>query len=178
MCFYNALIGSCQKFSGSTCIDKVQSSTRQVEIVSMFCETATMEHTLCFLNSVQFVLNTIIKYRTYFYHARNNVTIQDVIEQIRKQFTISEEETIIIREVTEEKIQDEKILSIIRIHKEDESFIRDTYKEEVDLQIQQAYEDRNRYEYLWDPKYMDDGAIFDIMAHTVIESGFQTVMAE
>jgi type I restriction enzyme R subunit len=106
------------------------------------------------------------------------ITIQDAIEQIRQKFTISEEEAIIIREVTEEKIQDEKILNTIRIHREDESFIREIYKEEVDRQIQQAYEDRNRYESLWDPKYLDAGAIFDIMAYTVIESGFQAVMAE
>jgi type I restriction enzyme R subunit len=106
------------------------------------------------------------------------ITIQDAIDQIQKKFTISEEEAIIIREVTEEKIQDEKILNTIRIHREDESFIRDTYKDEVDRQIQQAYEDRNRYENLWDPKYLDAGAIFDIMAYTVIENGFQAVMAE
>jgi len=106
------------------------------------------------------------------------ITIQDAIEKIRNAFTISEEEAIIIRDVTEEKMKDEKILDTIRIHKEDVPFIRDTYKEEVDRQIQQAYEERDKYEALWDPKYTDDGAIFDIMAFTVIESGFQTVMAE
>ncbi len=106
------------------------------------------------------------------------ITIQDAIERIRKEFTISEEEAIIIREVTEEKMQDEKILNTIRIHKEDVPFIRDTYKDEVDRQIQQAYEDRNRLEALWDEKYTEDGAIFDIMAYTVIETGIQAVMAE
>ncbi len=106
------------------------------------------------------------------------VTIQDAIDKIREQFTISDDEAIIIREVTEEKMQDETILNTIRIHREDEYFIRDTYKEEVDRQIQQAYEDRNRYETLFDPKYMDAGAIFDIMAFTVIDSGFQAIMAE
>jgi type I restriction enzyme R subunit len=34
--------------------------------------------------------------------------------------------------------------------------------------IQDAYSDRGRYEELIDPKYTDDGAIFDIMAMTVI----------
>ncbi len=106
------------------------------------------------------------------------VTLQDAIDKIRMKFTISDEEAIIIREVTEEKMQDKTILNTIRIHREDEYYIRDTYKEEIDRQIQQAYEDRNRYEKLFDPKYMDDGAIFDIMAYTVIESGLQAVMAE
>lgn len=99
------------------------------------------------------------------------VTIRDVIEKIRTQFIISDEEAIIIREVTEEKMQDEKILNTICKHKEDENFIRDTFKEEIDRQIQESYEEKNRYESLWDQKYTDKGAIFDIMAFTVIENG-------
>ena len=35
--------------------------------------------------------------------------------------------------------------------------------------IQDAYGARARYEELTDPKYTDEGAIFDIMAVTVIE---------
>ncbi|MDA3789890.1 MAG: hypothetical protein PF503_15510 [Desulfobacula sp.] len=106
------------------------------------------------------------------------VTIQNAIDKIRKEFTISDDEAIIIREVTEEKIQDEKILNTIRIHREDEYFIRDTYKEEIDRLIQDAYIERNRHEALWDEKYMGDGAIFDIMAFTVIENGLRATISE
>ncbi len=105
------------------------------------------------------------------------VTIQGAIDKIRKEFTISDDEAIIIRDVTEEKIQDETILNTIRIHREDEYFIRDTYKEEIDRLIQDAYIERNRHEALWDEKYMD-GAIFDIMAFTVIENGLQATISE
>ncbi|MCD4674975.1 MAG: hypothetical protein K8S18_03135 [Desulfobacula sp.] len=46
----------------------------------------------------------------------------------------------------------------------------------IDRLIQDAYEERNKYEALFDPKYMDDGAIFDIMAFTVIENGLQAAV--
>ena len=36
--------------------------------------------------------------------------------------------------------------------------------------IRDAYNKRARYEELTDPKYTDDGAIFDIMAVTVIDT--------
>ena len=106
------------------------------------------------------------------------VTVQDAIDKIRETFAISDDEAIIIRDITEEKIHDEKIINTIRIHRDDEFFIRETYKEEIDRLIQEAYEERDKYEALWDPKYTDAGAIFDIMAFTVIESGLQTVRAE
>jgi type I restriction enzyme, R subunit len=38
----------------------------------------------------------------------------------------------------------------------------------VNGEIQTAYEERGRYEELADLKYIDPGAIFDIMAFTVI----------
>ncbi|NWH04035.1 DEAD/DEAH box helicase family protein [Desulfobacter latus] len=106
------------------------------------------------------------------------VTVQDAIDAITEKFRISNEEALIIREVTEEKMKDETILNTIRIHKEDVVYIKDTYRETIDRRIKEAYEKKNRFEALWDPKYIDDGAIFDIMTFTVIESGLQAVIAE
>jgi hypothetical protein len=44
--------------------------------------------------------------------------------------------------------------------------------------IQNSYEDRARYEELADPKYIAPGAIFDMMALTVIYFGLQRTKAE
>ena len=101
------------------------------------------------------------------------VTVQDVIDEIREKFSISDEEALIIREVTEEKMQDPEILQTIKHHREDEYYVRHTFAQQVDAMIQHAYDQRNRYEALSDPKYIEDGAIFDIMAHTVVENGIQ-----
>ncbi len=101
------------------------------------------------------------------------VTVQDVIDEIRQKFTISDEEALIIREVTEEKMQDSKILQTIQRHRHDEYYLRNAFTQQVDGMIQLTYDQRNRYEALTDPKYIEDGAIFDIMAHTVVSNGIQ-----
>lgn len=101
------------------------------------------------------------------------VSVQDMIEQIRQQFPISEEEALYIREVTEEKIHDEGIIATVTTHKDDEPYLFGPYSAEVNGAIQDAYERRDRYKELADPKYIDPGAIFDIMALTVIRHGLQ-----
>ena len=101
-------------------------------------------------------------------------TVQDVIAEIRERFTISDEEALIIREVAEEKMADPEILETIQRHRNDEHYLRNTFARQVDGLIQSAYEERNRLEALWDPKYIDEGAIFDIMAFTVVENGIQS----
>jgi len=47
----------------------------------------------------------------------------------------------------------------------------------VNNSIQDAYEERDRYEELADPKYIDPGAIFDMMALTVINYGLHIAEA-
>ena len=105
------------------------------------------------------------------------VSVQDMIEQIRQQFPISDEEALYIREVTEEKMHDEGIIATVTTHKDDEPYLFDTYSVEVNGTIQDAYEERGRYEELADPKYIDRGAIFDIMALTVIRHGLHLSMS-
>jgi type I restriction enzyme R subunit len=75
--------------------------------------------------------------------------------------------------VTEEKIHDEEIRTTIAAHKEDIYYLESAYAGQVNYSIQDAYEKRDRYEKLVDPKYIDAGAIFDTMALTVIHHGLQ-----
>jgi type I restriction enzyme R subunit len=99
------------------------------------------------------------------------VSVQDMIEQIQQKFPISDEEALYIREVTEEKIHDEVITATVAMHKDDEPYLFGPYSAEVNGAIQDAYERRDRYKELVDPKYIGPGAIFDIMAFTVIRHG-------
>ena len=96
------------------------------------------------------------------------VSVQDMVSEIREAHEISDDEALYIKEVTEEKIADEGIKSTVIAHHDDGIYLNDIYKEQVNRMIQDAYSDRGRYEDLIDPKYTDDGAIFDIMAMTVI----------
>jgi type I restriction enzyme, R subunit len=106
------------------------------------------------------------------------ISVQDMIDEIRQKFTISDEEALYIKEVTEEKMHDEEIQSTIETHKDDEFYLENTYSGQVNHSIQDSYEDRARYEELADPKYIDPGAIFDMMALTVIYFGLQRAKAE
>ena len=97
------------------------------------------------------------------------VSVQDMVAQIRATFDISDEEALYIREVTEEKGADPAIGATVQTHREDPVYLEGPFQVQVNGQIQKAYEDRGRYDEIADPKYTDKGAIFDIMAVTVIQ---------
>jgi type I restriction enzyme R subunit len=97
------------------------------------------------------------------------VSVQDMIAEIRATFDISDEEALYIKQVTEEKAADPVIRSSVTMHREDRIYLEGAYRGQVNGEIQTAYDERGRYEELSDPKYMDIGGIFDIMAITVIQ---------
>lgn len=101
------------------------------------------------------------------------LSVQDMIAKIRETFDISDEEALYIREVSEEKIADESVQQTVAAHKSDEQFLENVFKDQVNGDIQDAYAIRELYEQLGDPKYTDTGAIFDIMAFTVIQKGLE-----
>lgn len=105
------------------------------------------------------------------------VSVQDMIDAIQRKFTISDEEALYIKEVTEEKMHDEQIQTTIAAHQDDVFYLENTYSGQVNSSIQESYEDKGRYEELADQKYIEPGAIFDMMALTVIYFGLQKAKA-
>ena len=98
------------------------------------------------------------------------VTVQDMIDEIRATFNISDEEALYIKEVTQEKSADANIRTVVIAHRGDRNYLDGDYREQVNDEIQTAYNGRGRYDELADPKYTDTGGIFDIMAVTVIQT--------
>lgn len=98
------------------------------------------------------------------------VSVQDVIAEIRAKFDITDEEALYIRQVTEEKIADPAIRNTVQAHRSNLLYPEGTYRGQVNENIQATYDDRGRYDELADPKYIDTGGIFDIMAVTVIQT--------
>jgi type I restriction enzyme, R subunit len=98
------------------------------------------------------------------------VSVHDMIDQIRARFEISDEEALYIRQVTEEKAADPVIGGTVQAHREDRIYLEVAYRGQVNGEIQNTYEGLGRYKELVDPKYIELGAIFDIMAMTVIHS--------
>ena len=105
------------------------------------------------------------------------ISIQDMIQKIRDDFEISDEEALYIREVSQERIEDEAVQQTIAGHRKDIQFLETVFKGQVNGQIQDAYALRELYEQLGDPKYTDKGAIFDIMAYTVVQKGLELAEA-
>jgi type I restriction enzyme R subunit len=96
------------------------------------------------------------------------VSVQDMIDEIRATFEISDEEPLYIKQVTDEK--DPGIRSTVHTHRDDRVYLEGAYRGQVNGEIQDICDDLARYEELSDPKYTDTGGIFDIMAVTVIQS--------
>lgn len=107
--------------------------------------------------------------------AIKKVSVSDMIARIKELFDISEEEALYIKEVSEEKIADESVQQTVVAHRDDTEFLETVFHDQVNGQIQDAYALRELYEQLGDSKYTDKGAIFDIMAYTVIQKGLEQV---
>lgn len=103
------------------------------------------------------------------------VSVQDVIDEIIQKFQISDEEALLIREVTEEKMHDGEIQKTIEKNEDDEYYLEKEYAGQVNDSIQDSYEERDHYEELADPKYIEPGAIFDMMAMAVIHFILQRI---
>ena len=72
--------------------------------------------------------------------------------------------------MTEEKVADPAIRNTVHVHREDHPYLEGPYRGQVNEDIQATYDERGRYDELADPKYIDTGGIFDIMAMTVIHT--------
>lgn len=98
-------------------------------------------------------------------------SIQATIDDIKEKYPISDEEALIIREVCEEKQSDETILLTIQRNKDRNHFLNEVYKPQIRQSIEQAYSQRGHDDEIYDDKYADNGAIFDMMAHSVLTYG-------
>ncbi len=98
------------------------------------------------------------------------VSVQNMIDEIRAKFAISDEEALYIKQVTEQKAADPIIRGTVSAHRDDPIYLEGAYRSQVNGEIKVVYNDIGRFEELSDPKYTDAGGIFDIMAVTVIQT--------
>lgn len=98
------------------------------------------------------------------------ISVRDMVDEIQAKFSISDEEALYIRQVTEQKAADPVIRGTVRAHSDDRMYLEGPYRGQVNGEIRDSYTDLGRYEELADSKYTDTGGIFDIMAVTVIQT--------
>ena len=101
---------------------------------------------------------------------QKKVTVQEMIEEIKEKFHITDEEALFIREVTEQKLRDPDVKDTVDRNKNDDDYLFGTYRKQVHNQISDVYLEHGRYEEVADAKYQDDGAIFDSMAAVIIQT--------
>lgn len=97
-------------------------------------------------------------------------TVHEMIADIQTKYQITDEEALYIKQVTEEKVADPAIRTTVQAHRDDRMYLEGPYRGQVNGDIQTTYNERGRYDELADPKYIDTGGIFDIMAVTVIQT--------
>ena len=97
------------------------------------------------------------------------VSVQEMIANILTKFPISDEEAILIKQVTEAKAADLSIRETVMAHRSDGIYLNGVYRGQVNGEIRAVYNDMGRFEELTDIKYTDVAGIFDIMAMTVIQ---------
>ncbi|MCX6910887.1 MAG: DEAD/DEAH box helicase family protein [Verrucomicrobia bacterium] len=101
---------------------------------------------------------------------QKKVSVQDMIDEIREKFKITDEEALYIKEVTQEKIADPVIRTTVIAHRGDRNYLEGAYRGQVHGEIRDTYDERSRYNELANPDYTREGGIFDIMAVTVINT--------
>ena len=84
-------------------------------------------------------------------HPPKKVSIGEMIEKIRQQFEISDEEALVIKEVCEETIADPLIVGNIQTHRDDQLYLMEYYKPQIRESIEGSYGDRGLYERLLIP---------------------------
>jgi type I restriction enzyme R subunit len=103
------------------------------------------------------------------------VTLSTMIDELKEKFPISEEEAIIIKEVCEEKLKDEEIVSTITNNKDDLDYLRPHFSVELRSSIVNSYVERDMEDRIMDDMYDVRGGILDAMTGMVITNELYSI---
>ena len=101
---------------------------------------------------------------------QKKVSVQEMIDEIREKFQITDEEALFIREVTEQKLRDPDVKDAVARNRDDDEYLFGPYRQQVHVQISDIYQESGHYEEIADDKYSGNGGIFDSMATVVIQT--------
>jgi type I restriction enzyme R subunit len=96
------------------------------------------------------------------------VTLMSMLDDLKEKFEISDEEAIIIREICEEKLHDEELITTIHNNQNDEDYLKVHFSSELRESIVISYIKRDLEDRIMDDIYDGKGAILDAMAGMVI----------
>ena len=96
-------------------------------------------------------------------------SIEQALKDIEDKYQISKEDAIIIREICEEISENEEVKDRVSENKDNVLFLRD-YESNVQREVRSGYTDRNMWDKLQDPMYIEKGGIITIMSKSIIQN--------
>lgn len=95
-------------------------------------------------------------------------TIEEMIKDLKQKFDINENEAIIIKEIVEEVSEKDDVKNRILPNKENQNYLKNKAKKQVESEVRGSYLQRNMFEKLKDPMYVKKGGIISLMGNTII----------
>jgi len=97
-------------------------------------------------------------------------TIEEALIAIEEKYQINKEDAIIIKEICADVSNNEEIRQRILANKNDENYLKSTAEPKVKGEVQTEYINRDMWEKLEDPIYVDKGGIISLMGKAIIKA--------
>lgn len=102
-------------------------------------------------------------------------SLDEVMADLRQLYQISDNEALLIREVTESKIEDNGIRIEVERNRANHLYLSGPYRKQMNNDIQESYNERGHSDELGDQRYVGAGGIFDFMAITIIDHHLRAI---
>lgn len=97
-------------------------------------------------------------------------TIEDALAEIEQKYQISKEEAIVIKEICEDVSKRYDLKQKITENRENENYLKNSAEPKVKSEVRQEYMNRELWEKLEDPIYVQRGGIISLMGKTIIKT--------
>lgn len=97
-------------------------------------------------------------------------TIEDALKDIEQKYQISKDEAIVIKEICMEVSNRYDIKQRIIDNKDNDNYLKITAEPKVKTEVKQEYMNRDRYDVLENPIYIDRGGIISLMGKAIIRT--------
>jgi hypothetical protein len=98
------------------------------------------------------------------------ITVNEMIEEIKEMYPISDREAIVIKEICEEQAANREIRDRVTENPDNLEFLRKYRNDTIRPNIINSYQRRDLYEYLEKEYYVDDGGIINLMSESIVNT--------
>ncbi|RJE72819.1 DEAD/DEAH box helicase family protein [Reichenbachiella sp. MSK19-1] len=102
-------------------------------------------------------------------------TIESALEDIKSKFQITEEEAIVIKEICETVSETTTVKARVIANKENQEYLKNNAKPKVESEVKDEYMNRDMWDKLDDPMYVQKGGIISLIGRAVIQNVIRAV---